>query len=207
MTAGPIERREPLAVRLVRVDEVTRFNALLDEHHYLGHHLFGRVLRYVATEGEVWVALLGFGSAALSLSSRDTYLGWSVASRQSSGGCATSPTTRGSASCPRRGARTSPPRCSHAPSGAFLPTQRRLTGTRCCSSRPSPTPLATKAPATRRRTSCSRARPRGTGDATAPGCITATRSSAGSTRSGATRERYSPRHSTTRCSARRQGGR
>jgi predicted transposase YbfD/YdcC len=75
--AEAFEHREPLSVRLVAPHEVPRFNALLDEHHFLGHHLFGRALRYVATEGEDWVALLGFGSAALSLSSRDTYLGWS----------------------------------------------------------------------------------------------------------------------------------
>ena len=71
------ERSEPLAVRLVRPEEVPRFNALLDEHHFLGHHLFGRVLRYVATEDDDWVALLGFGSAALSLRPRDSYIGWS----------------------------------------------------------------------------------------------------------------------------------
>jgi predicted transposase YbfD/YdcC len=67
----------PLVVRLVRGYEVPRFNALLDEHHFLGHHLFGQVLRYVATEGDDWVALLGFGSAALSLRPRDDYIGWS----------------------------------------------------------------------------------------------------------------------------------
>jgi hypothetical protein len=64
-------------VHLVAPHEVPRFNALLDEHHFLGHHLFGRVLRCMATEGEDGVALVGFGSAVLSLSSRDTYLGWS----------------------------------------------------------------------------------------------------------------------------------
>ena len=77
MRAELFEGREPLSVRLVVLHEVPRFNALLDEHHFLGHHIFGRVLRYVAAEGEDWVALLGFGSAALSLSSRGTCLGWS----------------------------------------------------------------------------------------------------------------------------------
>jgi hypothetical protein len=66
-----------LAVRLVRPGEVARFNDLLDEHHFLGHHLSGRVVRYVATEEGDWVALLGFGSAALSLRPRDDYVGWS----------------------------------------------------------------------------------------------------------------------------------
>jgi predicted transposase YbfD/YdcC/GNAT superfamily N-acetyltransferase len=77
MKAEVLEHHRDLAVRLVRADEVPRFNALLDEHHFLGHRLFGRVLRYVATEGDDWVALLGFGSAALSLRSREDYIGWS----------------------------------------------------------------------------------------------------------------------------------
>ena len=64
-------------VRLVHAGEVARFNDLLDEHHFLGHHLFGRVMRYVATEGDEWVALVGFGSAALSLRPREDYVGWS----------------------------------------------------------------------------------------------------------------------------------
>jgi predicted transposase YbfD/YdcC len=74
--AEALQHHRALAVRLVRADEVRRFNALLDEHHFLGHHLFGRVLRYVATEGDDWVALLGFGSAALSLRPREDYVGW-----------------------------------------------------------------------------------------------------------------------------------
>lgn len=77
MKAEALEHHRPLAVRLVRAEEVPRFNALLDEHHFLGHHLFGRVLRYVATEGDDWVALVGFGSAALSLRPREGYIGWS----------------------------------------------------------------------------------------------------------------------------------
>ena len=57
---------DSLVVRLVRRDEVARFNELLDRHHYLGHNLVGRVLRYVAEEDNEWVALIGFGSPALS---------------------------------------------------------------------------------------------------------------------------------------------
>lgn len=34
-------------------------------------------MRYVAVEGDVWVALVGFGSAALSLAARECYVGWS----------------------------------------------------------------------------------------------------------------------------------
>lgn len=70
------EHHQALSVRLVRAEEVARFNALLDEHHFLGHHLFGRVLRYVATIDSEWAALVGFGSAALCLGPRERYVGW-----------------------------------------------------------------------------------------------------------------------------------
>jgi hypothetical protein len=52
-------------VRPVRRDEVDRFNAELEEHHWLGHRILGETMRYVATERDRWVALLGFGSPAL----------------------------------------------------------------------------------------------------------------------------------------------
>ena len=81
MRTDGFEHREHLEVRLVRPEEVGRFNDLLDEHHFLGHHLFGRVVRYVALEQSEWVALVGFGSAALSLGAREAYVGWSEATR------------------------------------------------------------------------------------------------------------------------------
>ncbi|MGH9044432.1 MAG: ISAs1 family transposase [Acidimicrobiales bacterium] len=82
METRSFEHHQALSVRPVRADEVARFNALLDEHHFLGHHLFGRVLRYVAiVEGE-WAALVGFGSAALSLGPRERYVGWSEQLKQ-----------------------------------------------------------------------------------------------------------------------------
>jgi hypothetical protein len=68
-------------VRLVGADEVPRFNALLDEHHFLGHCLSGRVLRYVAMVSGEWVALVGFGSAALSVRVREELIGWDEATR------------------------------------------------------------------------------------------------------------------------------
>ena len=68
--------RASLMVRPIAAGEVERFNAELTAHHWLGHRLSGRVLRYVATvEGE-WVALAGFGSAALSCTAREEFLGW-----------------------------------------------------------------------------------------------------------------------------------
>lgn len=70
-------RFDSLVVRLVVPNEVERFNELLDQHHFLGHCLTGRVLRYVAVEDDEWVALVGFGSAALSVGSRERFIGWS----------------------------------------------------------------------------------------------------------------------------------
>lgn len=64
-------------VRPIFADEVGRFNAELDAHHWLGHRLTGQVMRYVAVLDGEWVALVGFGSAALSCAARDRFLGWS----------------------------------------------------------------------------------------------------------------------------------
>jgi Domain of unknown function (DUF4338)/DDE_Tnp_1-associated/Transposase DDE domain len=68
--------RAGLVVRPIVVGELERFNAELSAHHWLGHRLSGRVLRYVATVEGVWVALAGFGSAALSCTVREEFLGW-----------------------------------------------------------------------------------------------------------------------------------
>ncbi|MGH8897652.1 MAG: ISAs1 family transposase [Egibacteraceae bacterium] len=68
---------EGLVVRPVRRDEVDRFNTELDERHWLGHRIVGETMRYVATWGDQWVALVGFGSAALACAPRDRWIGWS----------------------------------------------------------------------------------------------------------------------------------
>ncbi|MHB8449600.1 MAG: Druantia anti-phage system protein DruA [Mycobacteriales bacterium] len=62
--------------RPIFANEVDRYNDQLDTHHWLGHRITGDVLRYVAELAGEWVALLGFGSAALSGASRDRFLGW-----------------------------------------------------------------------------------------------------------------------------------
>lgn len=68
--------RAGLVVRPVVGGEVERFNAELGAHHWLGHRLTGRVLRYVATVEDEWVAVAGFGSAALACTAREGFLGW-----------------------------------------------------------------------------------------------------------------------------------
>jgi DDE family transposase/uncharacterized protein DUF4338 len=65
-----------LVVRPVRHNETDRFNTELDAHHWLGHRIVGQTMRYVATEGGRWVALLGFGSPALACAPRDRWVGW-----------------------------------------------------------------------------------------------------------------------------------
>lgn len=67
-----------LVVRPVTRDERARFDAELDAHHWLGHRLVGETMRHVACDGEgTWLALVGFGSAALSCRPRDAFIGWS----------------------------------------------------------------------------------------------------------------------------------
>src|SRR5664280_2722644 len=67
-------------------DEVGRFNAELDAHHWLGHRLTGQVLRYVAVLEDEWVALVGFGSAALSCAARRDRFWQRVGPAQGGGG-------------------------------------------------------------------------------------------------------------------------
>lgn len=64
-------------MRPIRSDERQRFDDALREHHWLGHRLVGETMRYAAlnSDGE-WVAVLGFGSAALACRPRDTFIGW-----------------------------------------------------------------------------------------------------------------------------------
>lgn len=69
---------QALVVRPIQPDERQRFDEVLDEHHWLGHHLVGETMRYVALAPDgSWVALVGFGAAALACRPRDSYVGWS----------------------------------------------------------------------------------------------------------------------------------
>ncbi len=67
-----------LSVAPIGVGDQARFDAELDEYHWLGHRMVGETIRYVATDrdGE-WVALVGFASPALSCRPRDRFIGWS----------------------------------------------------------------------------------------------------------------------------------
>jgi hypothetical protein len=66
-----------VSVRPIRPEERERWDALVDEHHYLGlRSLFGKTLRYVAVADERWLALLGWQAAALKCAARDAWIGW-----------------------------------------------------------------------------------------------------------------------------------
>jgi hypothetical protein len=70
-----------LTVRPVPAGETARFDQLLEAHHWLGARLFGSVVRHVALWNGSWVALVGYGSAVLRCTARDTVIGWSDVDR------------------------------------------------------------------------------------------------------------------------------
>jgi hypothetical protein len=66
-----------LTVRPARCEERARWRELMQAHHYLGfQRIVGQSLWYVATAGDLWVALLGWGAAALKCAPRDAWIGW-----------------------------------------------------------------------------------------------------------------------------------
>ena len=61
----------------MRREEQARWCQLMRQHHYLGfERIVGESLCYVASRGVEWVALLGWGSAALKCGPRDHWIGW-----------------------------------------------------------------------------------------------------------------------------------
>ncbi|MGH9652733.1 MAG: ISAs1 family transposase [Bryobacteraceae bacterium] len=70
-----------LAVRPIVSAERARFDETLRSRHWLGAGLVGEVMRYVAEENGEWVALVGFGSAALCVGPREELVSWSDAQR------------------------------------------------------------------------------------------------------------------------------
>lgn len=64
-------------MRPITLNERGRFDDTLEGSHWLGAGLVGEVMRYVAVDDGEWCALLGFGSAALCVRSREELLAWS----------------------------------------------------------------------------------------------------------------------------------
>ncbi|MCP4007815.1 MAG: ISAs1 family transposase [bacterium] len=64
-------------MRPIRADERQSFDRLMIKEHYLHSSvLVGEALRYVATDGDRWLALLGWSTAAFKCRPRDTWIGW-----------------------------------------------------------------------------------------------------------------------------------
>jgi hypothetical protein len=71
------DRLRRLHVRPIYPEERRQWDALVDQHRYLGlRSLFGKTLRYVAVADERWLALLGWRTAALKCAARDARIGW-----------------------------------------------------------------------------------------------------------------------------------
>ncbi len=69
--------KQRFMIRPIRRGEQARWHQFMRQHHYLGfERIVGESLCYVATQGNDWVALLGWGSAALKCGPRDQWIGW-----------------------------------------------------------------------------------------------------------------------------------
>ena len=59
------------------------YNSLVQQHHYLGYRqIVGNHLKYIAFIAEQPVACLGWGSAAWSVKSRDSFIGWNKPTKE-----------------------------------------------------------------------------------------------------------------------------
>lgn len=69
---------EPVRLQLVRNTSLEPiYNSLIQQYHYLVYRqIIGNHLKYMAFIGEQPVACLGWGSAAWSVKSRDSFIGW-----------------------------------------------------------------------------------------------------------------------------------
>lgn len=71
-----------MEIRVIQPKEVKRFDALMGEFHYLGESRpVGDSLRMVAQQGDQWLGLLMWGSAAYRLKARDLHIGWTPTQR------------------------------------------------------------------------------------------------------------------------------
>ena len=75
---GKLSDLAPVKVKLVRNTPLEPlYNSLTQQHHYLGYRqIVGNHLKYIAFIDDRPVACLGWGSAAWSVKSRDSFIGW-----------------------------------------------------------------------------------------------------------------------------------
>ena len=81
---GKLSDLAPVKVKLVRNTPLEPlYNSLTQQHHYLGYRqIVGNHLKYIAFIEERPVACLGWGSAAWSVKSRDSFIGWDKPTRE-----------------------------------------------------------------------------------------------------------------------------
>lgn len=71
---------DELVVRPITLEERRRWQQGMAQFHYLGfENTVGEAVRYVATIGSQWVALLAWAAAALKSRHRDAWIGWNQA--------------------------------------------------------------------------------------------------------------------------------
>ena len=75
---GKLSTLPPIELKSVRnTIHEPLYNSLVQEHHYLGFcQIVGNHLKYIAFIDDRPVACLGWGSAAWSVKSRDSFIGW-----------------------------------------------------------------------------------------------------------------------------------
>lgn len=70
--------RNKLEIKVVTRSELSRFDGLLKDKHYIGEsHPAGDFLRQVALQDGEWVGLLAWGSPCYRIRDRDEWIGWS----------------------------------------------------------------------------------------------------------------------------------
>ena len=74
----------PVELKLVRNTNLEPlYNSLVQQHHYLGYRqIVGNHLKYMAFIDTRPVACLGWGSAAWSVKSRDSFIGWDKSTKE-----------------------------------------------------------------------------------------------------------------------------
>jgi len=74
----------PVKLKMVRNSPLEPlYNSLIQKHHYLGYRqIVGNHLKYIAFIDDRPVACLGWGSAAWSVKSRDSFIGWAKYSKE-----------------------------------------------------------------------------------------------------------------------------
>jgi hypothetical protein len=77
ISENKLDRFHSLEVRPIIAAEREQWDGLMTRYHYLGNsRIAGKGLRYVAMLEGRWVALVGWGAAALKNRHRDAWIGW-----------------------------------------------------------------------------------------------------------------------------------